>query len=554
MFLLVFVACAPKPAAPAAAASSDGALLSTADGLIARAAAATTDSSWFDGRSWGEAVALPMAEFAAGEAMEGGFSGATPFDDGVDPAEWARLQDEGAAWARATLAAAGPCHTTGTFATAPAATVAALAARAEPGVEPVRGAQLLTLTCAHPEVAPMSGNYGVVDQVAGVVVVERGGAWRIADVTLRATGALWSEWFEPPAEEEKPTVVEPEPPRVATWSPPGGATPVHAAPADVDGDGKADTFLGASGDGVAVVLLAGGPRRFAAPFPSRGFGADGAVAGDLDGDGIGDLALGVPGDRGEDIPGAVWVLRGGRGFDPTRRLSLEAGAIEPDLLLPGDLDGDGRPELVVVHDHVVDVWFGGALDAARGQIQVDPGGGRAEVVPGGDVDGDGAADLWVRRADLQRVWLVHGGAAPRVEEVGALGAARLVGAVDLDGDGRCEVVTASSVGGGAAEVYRQGDAGWALAWRAAGVDAQVALGGDFDHDGHPELAVSDARGAVAVYRADGTALARLVAAPGLRNFGTRLAAREGGLVVVSAEQADLYVLPAVTPSRTWSLR
>jgi hypothetical protein len=150
------------------------------------------------------------------------------------------------------------------------------------------------------------------------------------------------------------------------WSYDGSATEADlgvrvTGVGDVNGDGYADVLVsapGAKGERGDVLLFLGGPRGLSAA-PSRhwrgphwrlqNFGQGACPAGDLDGDGFDDIAVGGRDARGR---GVVLVFRGGaRGpaAEPAWRMVGESGG---DLfgawVAPaGDLDGDGRPDLVV---------------------------------------------------------------------------------------------------------------------------------------------------------------------------------------------------------------
>jgi hypothetical protein len=138
-----------------------------------------------------------------------------------------------------------------------------------------------------------------------------------------------------------------------------GVQPAAIRAADLNGDGKLDLLtanLGAAlspGNQGLSVLLQGAPGTFLPPVHhATGYRSTALAVGDLNGDGKVDVAVanaGLPGD-----PGSVSVLlqdaaTAGALLVPTNYL----GAWGPMGVAFGDMDGDGRPDLVLADGDIV---------------------------------------------------------------------------------------------------------------------------------------------------------------------------------------------------------
>lgn len=306
------------------------------------------------------------------------------------------------------------------------------------------------------------------------------------------------------------------------WGGPGGLTgertefptagAYDVACLDLDGDGRLDlVFPSAWTDHhnpgsprPMHVWRQREPRRFSDATEEFGLVAEGAVSvatGDLRGNGLVDLVV-ASYVRGYDLDSeslVYWGLPGG-GFGPTPQRLPTHGA---GLVRLGDLDGDGRPEIVFAGGDEVRIYWNRSgvfdpgvrtiLPATGIQGQFRKGALGLDLA---DVDGDDRLELLigtlhgveVRRAD-----------APEVV-AGFLPApyANWIHAVDLDADGRPELVVCRYKD---AATY---DVPSLIFWNsAAGFSSdrvtQLSVSGavtstsaDLDGDGRPELVLTSA--------------------------------------------------------------
>ncbi|MFG0316349.1 MAG: integrin alpha, partial [Planctomycetota bacterium JB042] len=254
--------------------------------------------------------------------------------------------------------------------------------------------------------------------------------------------------------------------------------------------------------------------------PAERFGGATAAIGDVDGDGVPDLAVGAPGaDGAATAAGRVEVRSGATGLV---RLEL-AGDSAFDrtgsaVAGPGDLDGDGVPDLVVGAPSGTPP--AGTIEARSGSdgallwsVVGAAAGDRfgATIAAVGDVDGDGIGDVVVGAPDHDgggfgagrgevrsgatgaALWGIDGGAV-----LDRLGLA-VAGVGDVDGDGTADVALGSPLAdvgafNGGAVLVRRGDTGAPLgAVAGAAVLDQFGFSvdgaGDLDGDGRADLAV-----------------------------------------------------------------
>lgn len=241
----------------------------------------------------------------------------------------------------------------------------------------------------------------------------------------------------------------------------------------------------------ALVLLFAAPCAAQSLYPQRAsapFGVAGFTLADCDQDGRLDL-LTAPGNA------APLVLRGdgAQGFESWLALAFDNPG---KTLTVADFDGDGAVDVVAARTSTQAAVFRG-LGASGFQARANAGlGAIPDALASGDLDGDGKRDLaWLQSSNSLGVARGDGAFAFAVSSAVAAVESGALACVDLDGDGRPEVVHA------ARPTFHSGE----LVSRA--VDAQGALGpqlvlhatgllyvwgaGDLDADGDLDVVLQE---------------------------------------------------------------
>jgi Big-like domain-containing protein/VCBS repeat protein len=188
------------------------------------------------------------------------------------------------------------------------------------------------------------------------------------------------------------------------------------AVADVNGDGKPDLIVASgtqnswnSGQAAVGVLLGNGDGTFqaAVDYASGNSYAWSLAVGDLNGDGKLDIAVANYGDVG------VLLGNGDGTFQPAVSYS---GVPSPRSVAIRDVNGDGIPDLIV-SDYCADsacsvatigVFLGRGDGTFQSPLMFDPGGDFSLSLAIGDMNGDGKPDLVVANATCYGVDCGHG--------------------------------------------------------------------------------------------------------------------------------------------------
>ena len=165
---------------------------------------------------------------------------------------------------------------------------------------------------------------------------------------------------------------------------------------DVNGDGKLDATVVSFGDANVSILLGNGAGGFSPASGSPvavGGGPDASAIGDLNGDGRLDLAVA----NFFDNTVTILIGNGAGGFGEATGSPVAVGTLPASVVI-GDLNGDGKPDLVTANNnsHNVTILLGngaGGFSPSTGSpVSV---GANPRSVAASDVNGDGRLDLVV---------------------------------------------------------------------------------------------------------------------------------------------------------------
>jgi hypothetical protein len=226
-----------------------------------------------------------------------------------------------------------------------------------------------------------------------------------------------------------------------------GAVSVFAA--DINGDGRLDVLSASTNDDKIAWYRNGGGSPVVWANHTITSTADGALsvfAADVDGDGLMDVLSASPND--DKI---VWHRNGGSDGQVWTAFAIATGADFAACVSAADLDGDGSVDVLsaVLSDNKI-MWYknGGGNPVSWAPFVISSSALGARFVHAADVDGDGRLDvLSASTSDGKIAWYRNGGGSPLVWTAftitTAAAGAMAVHTADLDGDGRLDVLSAS---------------------------------------------------------------------------------------------------------------
>src|SRR5436309_3526137 len=309
----------------------------------------------------------------------------------------------------------------------------------------------------------------------------------------------------------------------------GGEYAYGVAVGDINGDGKLDLFVAnfcadstcASG-GVAVFLGKGdGSFQPVVTYGSGGLDSYSVAVGDVNEDGKPDLLVAnyYSADGNYYSNGTVGVLLGNGDGTFQAAVSYGSGGSGPVSLAVGDVNGDGKPDLLVANqcassdctNGTVGVLFGKGNSTFGRVVSYESGGYQASWVAVADVSGDGRPDLLVANQCASSNNCANGTIGVLLQNAdGSFQTAvsypsggyyaYSLGVSDVNGDGKPDLVVAnqcatnsSCANGIVGVLLGNGDGTFqpALAFSSGGKFAFSVAIADVNGDGKPDLLIAN---------------------------------------------------------------
>ncbi len=289
---------------------------------------------------------------------------------------------------------------------------------------------------------------------------------------------------------------------------------------DLTGDGKSDLVVTNELSDSVSVLLGNGNGTFQAQQTfAAGDSAKSVALGDLTGDGKTDIVV------ANELGNTVSVLLG-NGNGTFQAQQTFATGLDPASVAIGDVNGDGKPDLVVANllangpYDTISVLLGNGNGTFQAQ-QTFAAGTDPNSVKIGDVNGDGKPDIVVANVGSNTVGVLLGNGNGTFQAQKTFAAGNHPGFValgDVNGDGNPDIVVTNENGNSVSVLLGNGNGTFQAqqTFATGSFPASVAIG-DVTGDGKPDLVVANWQGytvSVLVGNGDGTFLTQQTFASG----------------------------------------
>ena len=258
-------------------------------------------------------------------------------------------------------------------------------------------------------------------------------------------------------------------------------------------------------------LAQGGTGLFGTPtvYSSGGFYASSIAVADLNGDGKPDLVVTNVGCCGNSATGSIGVLLGNGDGTFQTAVTYSSGGYGALSVVVADVNGDGKPDVVVANDCItvndcsnglVAVLLGNGNGTFQTPVTFSSGGFDAGSVAVADVNGDGRLDLIVsNQCDFSctkgSIGVLLGNGKGSFQTVTTYSSGgRVAGQVtvkDVNGDGKPDLLVANPLDGTTGVLLGNGDGTFqpVVTYNSGGSSVVAA---DVNGDGKPDLVVVNA--------------------------------------------------------------